>query len=300
MNQNDIFFSLDQQLANKLVASLTIPLKIDVLNPRYFNPGAWEETEIDSEESLASDLFEASLKSLEYAENRDETITEEIQEDEELYEIAKIAIDAFLAANPTERDPTDESFSSDYSFEQQKSLWGRIKKYAKKASNWLKKQAKKILKIKSVTLDKFLVTVEKRPVIIISNPIKVNDVYLKIDYKITVKYEIFGKGGRISFSDNFKMPNTDLDIKFKVDNLKYFAEPYFTSLKIVKYILGFKITISLAPLVNKKIKPMEIFDASKYIPEIPWFEKSFVPEPPLGLLTYGSGLSFGVNFKLRD
>lgn len=299
---NDIFFSLDQQLANKLVASLSIPMKIDVLKPKYFNQ---EETgEVNSDEpnmeNLASDLFEASIKALEYAENRDESISEKIEEDEELYNIAKIVIDVFLKENPTEIQDDDKSTSLDYLFENEKGLWKRIKKYAKKASNWLKKQLKKIIKIKSIRLEKFLVTVERRPLIIISNPIKINDIYLNIEYRITIKYEILGMGGRVSFTDDFKMPNTDLDIRFKVNGLKYFAEPFFTNLKIVKYILGFKITISLADLINKKIKPMEIFDASKYLPEIPWFEKSFIPEPPLGISTFNNSLRFGVNFQLKE
>jgi hypothetical protein len=299
---NDIFFSLDQQLANKLVDSLKIPLTIDVLKPKYFNQD--ETGEVDDNDPdvdvLESDLFEASLRALEYAENRDETLSEKIEEDEELYNIAKLAVDAFLLENPTEMESGDKAISNEYSFDEQKGLWGKLKKYAKKAGNWLKKQAKKAIKIKSVKLERFEVTVQRKPVIVISNPVKINDVYLYINYRITVKYEILRMGGRISLSDNFKMPNTDLNIKFSVNGLQYLAEPHFTSLKIVKYIVGFKVTIGLAKIVNKKIKPMVIFDASKYLPEIPWFEKSFVPEPPLGLSTYNSGLSFGVNFKLKE
>ena len=45
---------------------------------------------------------------------------------------------------------------------------------------------------------------------------------------------------------------------------------------------------------------MQIFDASRYLPEIPWFEKSFIVEPPLGLGEYKSGIEFGVNFKLKE
>lgn len=299
---NDVFFSLDQQLGNKLVNSLQIPLTIDVMKPKFFNQ---DETGVVDEndpevEFFEADLFEASLRSLEYAENRDETIPKEFEkEDEEIYNIAKLAVDAFLKENPTEVQEGDKKNSEEYSFKNQKGLWGRIKKYAKKAVNWLKKQAKKIIKIKSIKLERFEVTLDRRPILVISNPVQINDIYLSINYRLTVEYKVFGIGGRVSLSDNFKMPNTDLDIRFSVKELKYLAEPYFKSLKIVKYIAGFKVTIGLAKIVNKKIKPMVIFDASKYLPEIPWFEKSFIPEPPLGLSTYNNGLSFGVNFKLK-
>lgn len=297
---NDIFFSLDQNLADKLVDSLTFPLTIDVLKPKYFNQD--ETGEVDDTDPnvdrLESDLLEVSLRSLKYVENRDETISEKIKEDEELYNIAKIAVEAFLAKNPTEEDNV---LLSEYSFDDQKILWGKLKKYAGKARNWLMKQAKTVIEIESVKLETFEVTVQSKPVIIISNPVKINDLYLYINYRITIKYKILGVGGRVSLSDNFKMPNTDLNIKFSVDGLKYLAEPYFTSLKISKNILRFRVTIGLATIVNKKIKPMVIFDASKYLPEIPWFEKSFIPEPPLGRpSTYNTGISFGVNFKLKE
>lgn len=298
----DVFFSLDQQLGDKLVNSLQIPLTIDVMKPKFFNQDESGDVEDNDPEVnfLESDLFEASLRALKYAENRDETLPEKSDEDEEIYNIAKLAVDSFLNANPTEAKDGDKILSDEYSFAEQKGLWGRIKKYAMKAGNWFKNQAKKIIKIKSIKLERFEVTLQKRPVIVISNPVKINDIYLNINYRIAVKYEVLGMGGRVSLSDNFKMPNTDLDIRFTVDGLKYLAEPHFNSLKIVKYIAGFKVTIGLANIVNKKIIPMQIFDAAKYLPEIPWFEKSFVPEPPLGLSTYNNGLSFGVSFKLKE
>ena len=84
---NDIFFSLDQNLADKLVDSLTFPLTIDVFKPKYFNQD--ETGEVDDTDPnvdrLESDLLEVSLRSLKYVENRDETISEKIKEDEELY-----------------------------------------------------------------------------------------------------------------------------------------------------------------------------------------------------------------------
>jgi hypothetical protein len=298
---NDVFFSLDQDLANKLVNSLTIPLTIDVLKPKYFRQdvsGEVDPRDADAE-TLASELYDGSLQSLAYAENRDDNLAEPLPEDEELYNIASSAVDAFLAIHPTEVQDGDKAVSDPYSFANQKGLWSRIKKYAKKVGSWLARQAKKLFEIKSIKLDEFKVLLERRPVIVVANPVKVNDVYLQIRYRITVKYKIAGKDGRVSFSDNFKMPDTDLDIRFAVNGLKYMAHPRFTSLKIVKWILGFKVTISLAKLVNQMIRPMQIFDAAKYIPEIPWFEKAFVPEPPLGLATYRTGLSFGVNFALK-
>ncbi|MBA4320896.1 MAG: hypothetical protein C0412_21100, partial [Flavobacterium sp.] len=185
---NDVFFSLDQQLGNKLVNSLQIPLTIDVMKPKFFNQD--ETGEVDENDPdidfLESDLFEASLRSLEYAENRDETISEKSDEDEEIYNIAVLAVDAFLKENPTEVQDGDNKLSEEYSFANQKGLWGRIKKYAKKAGNWLKKQAKKIIKIKSIKMERFEVTLQRRPIIIVSNPVKINDIYLYINYRITV------------------------------------------------------------------------------------------------------------------
>ncbi len=106
--------------------------------------------------------------------------------------------------------------------------------------------------------------------------------------------------GRVSLSDNLKFPDTDLQVIFQDQGLKYFAKPEFKRLSIVKYILGFRVTISLSKLINNKIKPMEIFDAERHIPAIPWFGKSLVPKPPVKILTYQSDIRFGVNFELKD
>ena len=82
----DVFFSLDQQLGDKLVNSLQIPLTIDVMKPKFFNQDESGDVEDNDPEVnfLESDLFEASLRALEYAENRDETLPEKSDEDEEI------------------------------------------------------------------------------------------------------------------------------------------------------------------------------------------------------------------------
>lgn len=297
----DIFFSIDQDLANKLVESLATPLTINVKNNKYFlqeNP-AFDDSSINEQNSIEADLLGLSLKALEYAETREDDLKEYVQEDEELFYLAQNVVNAFLEENPDEADGEKANLAV-YDFNSAFGLWKKIKKYAKKAWNWLKKQAKKVLQIIKLELEEFVTILLDKPKIILAKTVKIDNINLQIKYKVRLHYKVFGRPGSIAFADNFRLPDTDLDISFKVDGLKYLAEPRFRNLNLVKYILGFKVTIPLAWLANRIIKPMQIFDASKYIPEIPWFEKSFIAQPPLYLGEYKSGIEFGVSFKLKE
>ena len=297
----DIFFSLDQQLADKLVGSLSTPLTINLKNNKYFLqelPPFNDENSTDRN-SIEADLLGLSLKSLEYAETREDDLKEYVPEDEELFYLAQNVINAFLEENPDESDGEKASIEI-YDSKSAFGLWKKIKKHAKKAWNWIKKQAKKILQVIKLELEEFNVILLDKPKIALSKTVRIDDINLNIKYTVRVHYKILGRPGSIAFADNFRLPDTDLNITFKVDGLKYFAEPRFRNLELVKYILGFKLTIPLAWIVNMIIKPMQIFDASKYLPEIPWFEKSFIVEPPLGLGEYKNGIEFGVSFKLKE
>lgn len=297
----DIFFSIDQELSDKLIGSLNTPLTINIKNNKYFLqelPPFNDENPTDRN-SIEADLLGLSLKSLEYAETREDDLKEYVTEDEELFYLAQNVVNAFLQENPNESDGEKANIEI-YNNKSAFGLWKKIKKYAKKAWNWIKKQAKKILQVIKLELEEFSVILLDKPKILLAKTTRVDNINLNVKYKVRVHYKIFGRPGSIAFADNFRLPNTDLDITFKVDGLKYFAEPRFRNLDLVKYILGFKITISLSWLANMIVKPMQIFDASKYLPEIPWFEKSFVPEPPLWIGEYKSGIEFGVSFKLKD
>lgn len=297
----DIYFSLDQQLANKLVSGLPIPLTIDAKNPKYFSNDYPDvgTNRVTEHTGFESDLYDLSLRSLEYAEQRPDTLIDDSSEDEELYYVAENAVNAFLQINPSEIETGDVIETRTYGAENRLGLWKKIKKYAKKAWKWIKNNAKKIFQLVKLELETLTAILEKRPRITVTNPVRVDDIYLQIKYKVRVHYKLFGRPGSIAFADNFRLPDTDLDITFKVDGLKYLAVPFFRNLNFVKKLFGFKVTIPLAWLINRVVKPMVIFDAAKYIPEIPWFGTTFTPQPPLDITTYNTGLSFGVSFKLK-
>jgi hypothetical protein len=297
----DIFFSIDQQLADKLVEGLDTPLVINIKNDKYFltELPPFNDDNPNDRNSIEADLLGLSLKALEYAETREDDLKEFVPEDEELFYLAQNVVNAYLEENPNESDG-ENSLLEAYDFKTSFGLWKKIKKHAKKAWNWIKKQAKKILQVIKLELEEFSTILLDKPKIVLAKTVRIDNVNLKIKYKVRVHYKIFGRPGSIAFADDFKLLDNDLDIAFKVDGLKYFAEPKFRNLNLVKYILGFKVTIPLAWLVNMIIKPMQIFDASKYLPEIPWFGKSFVVEPPLGLSEYKTGIEFGVSFKLKS
>ncbi len=297
----DLKFSLDQQLSNKLVNSLKVPLTIDALKPKYFDKGINEEYNVDQEGMLTeTQLYNLTFRSLEYALDRNETLEKYVEEDENLYNLAKSAVEAFLSENPKKALEYDPSKGLEkYSFEKQKGIWKAIKKYAKSTLGWLKSIPQRVIEIKSIKLERFLITVNKKPQIIVSNPIKIDDTDLTVNYRVTVKYKLLLLNGRVTFSDKINLPDTDLDVKFFVDKLRYLAQPQFRRLSIVKYILGFKITISISNLINAKIKPISIFNANDYVPNIPWFGKTLVPVPPLSIEAYDSGITFGVDFSLK-
>lgn len=296
----DIFFCIDQQLANKLTENLSTPLTINIKNDIFFVQGQPNISEISTTEknNFEDDIHNMSLKALEYAEDRVDDLQTNSQEDQELFELAQNVVNAYLEVHPAEN--TDNSFSMEkYSHENSLGLWKKVKKFAKKAWNWIKKQAVKIFKVVKFELENLDCILLNKPSIKLSKEVKIDDINLNIKYKVRVKYEIFGRPGSIAFADNFRISNTALTVLFKVDGLKYNAHPIFRNLDLVKYILGFKITIPLAWLANYIIKPQQIFDATKYLPEIPWFGKSFVVNPPLYVGQYATGIEFGVEFKVK-
>ncbi len=163
---SDIFVGLDQELGDKLVDSLKIPFTVDALNSKYFKPDVEMEPDDDDQNTkrLESDLYNVSIRALQYAETRKSTINQEIvEEDQELYEIASTAVDSYLSENQGELEEGDKIVSEEYDFTNQKGLWDRIKKYSSRALNWLKRQAKKVIKLKSIELERFKIIINKKP-----------------------------------------------------------------------------------------------------------------------------------------
>ena len=303
---NDVHIGLDQKLIDNLLKAIKFPLDIDVANKTYFNDNfLTNEFETDptspEEQEMTDDLSNMVYAALDYAvirEDSDINDTQAQEEDMTMYELAAPAVDAYLNVHPDEVEAQRTSLP--YSTENSKGLWDRIKKWANKAKSWLKTQGAKVVKIKSVKISRLDVTVLKQPHITVSNPIKVYDIYLKVNIRCDIKYSVLGIGGRVSFSGTFSFSDVDLNVGFKADGLKYMAVPEFKRFNIVIKIKGIKITIGIAKYVNEYIKPMEIFDAAKVIPSIPWFGKQLKPKAPLGVEKYSTGIQFGTDMEVTS
>jgi hypothetical protein len=303
---NDVHIGLDQKLIDNLLKATPFPLDIDVANKTYFNDNFLTnefETDPESPEErvLTDDLSNMVYGALNYAVIREDDDTSDTQAQEEdmtMYELAALAVDAYLKVHPEEVEVQRDSLP--YNVEDSKGLWDRIKKWANKVKSWLKTQGAKIVTIKSVKISRLDVTILRQPHITVSKPIKVYDIYLKVNIRCDIKYSILGMGGRVSFSGTFSFSDVDLNVGFEANGLKYMAVPEFKRFNIVIKIKGIKITIGIAKYVNKFIKPMEIFDAAKVIPSIPWFGKQLKPKAPLGVDKYSTGIQFGVDMQVTS
>ena len=133
-----------------------------------------------------------------------------------------------------------------------KKIWKKGKKLFKSIFRWAKKLLEKIIKIK-VELAKLEIDMTERPNFLLGNPLKIRSLKLRVRIiRVDLKYRIFGKWRKISFSIGNKV-ELSASAKFSLitDNNEVYVLPKFDKVSFRIKILGIWFTIGLTKIINK-------------------------------------------------
>lgn len=130
-------------------------------------------------------------------------------------------------------------------------IWRRGKKLFRSILRWTKKQLEKIIKIK-FELAKLEIDMTRRPNFLLGNPLRIRSLDLRVRIiRVDLKYRIFGKWRRISFTLGNKVElKSSARFALSTESNKVFVLPRFDKVKFRIKILGIWFTIGLTKVVN--------------------------------------------------